>query len=105
MRCPKCGTKIESRAKLCPNCNRLVVASTRHSSSASPYTDVLTPHSNVDVKGLGSKMTGAHDVTVVRHKLASSERSEPSQKIRCIKCGSVNDKGSKFCSTCRTRIT
>lgn len=105
MRCPKCGKRLESKAKVCPNCNRLVVASTRHTSGDSPYTDVLKPHSSVDVKGLGSKMTGSHDVTAVRHRITSSDKSESSQKNRCMKCGSVNDKGDKFCRKCRTRIS
>lgn len=105
MRCSKCGKILESKAKLCPNCNRLVVASTRHTSAGSPYADVLKPRSTVDVKGLGTKMTGSHDVKAVRHKITSSDESESSRKIRCMKCGSVNDKGDKFCRKCRTRIT
>jgi len=104
VRCPECGKELESKAKLCPNCNRLIIESARHTSGDSLYSDVLKPHSRIDVKGLGSKMTGQPYVTAVRHKIAASDESESSQRFRCTNCGTVNEKNDKFCRTCGTRI-
>ena len=122
MRCPGCGKELKTEAKSCPNCNRLLVVDVRDglhsqsiedhrpirimegSSDDSQYAGVLKPHSTIDVKGIGSKMTSPPIVTAVRHKITTSDESESSLKLRCIKCGTVNEKSDKFCRNCGTRI-
>jgi rRNA maturation endonuclease Nob1 len=104
VRCPNCGKRLETEAKLCPNCNRAVVASTHRSSGDSPYADVLKPRSTVDVRGLGSKMAGRSNVTAVRHKITDSDKSESSQIIRCMTCSAINDKSDHICRNCGARI-
>ena len=104
MRCPKCGKQLESKAKLCPNCNRPIVASRHQTSVDSPYSDVIKPRSKVSVRGIGSKMTGPSSVKAVRHKIAASNETASSQKLRCFKCGTVNGMDNKSCRNCGARI-
>jgi hypothetical protein len=66
------------------------------------YSDVLKPHSSVDVRGFGTKMDGTYPVASVRHDIADSDDSE--QRIRCPNCRTQNEKKDKFCRNCGTRI-
>jgi RNA polymerase subunit RPABC4/transcription elongation factor Spt4 len=102
MRCPKCRKTIEPDTKICPSCKRVIVAGV---SNDSPYADILKPRSRVSTKGLGSRMSGTSHVTATRHKISTSDKSDSSQKIRCMKCNTVNEKSDRFCRNCRTRIT
>jgi len=119
VRCPWCGKVLEAKVKSCPNCKRLLLDSvadaqprTDHrpakiiggSSDDSQHSDVLKPHSRINIKGVGSRLASSPYVTAVRHNFPTSDESESSQKLRCMKCGSVNDKSDKFCKKCGTRI-
>ena len=77
---------------------------THYTSDDSSYADVLKPHSIISIKGLGSKMVGPYYVTAIRHKIASSDESVSSQRIRCTNCGNENEKSDKFCRNCGNRI-
>lgn len=105
MRCPKCGTTLESKVTLCPNCNSLISIDTHDASVDSQYSDVLKPRSKISLKGIGSRMSGSSRVTATSHRFDSSYGSESSQKIRCFHCGHVNDKSDKRCRNCGAMIT
>lgn len=105
VRCPKCGAKLESKVKLCPNCNSLISIDTHDVSVASRYSDVLKPRFKVSVKGLGSRMSGSSRVAATSHRIDDSYGSESSRKVRCFHCGSVNDKSDKSCRNCGAKIT
>jgi len=100
MRCPKCHRNLEPDILICPYCRTRITAA---ASSGSHYEDILKPRSRVSVKGLGSRMSGQSKVDAVRHEITSSEY-DSSEKTRCMKCGTVNDKGTRFCRKCRARI-
>ncbi|MHA2351898.1 MAG: double zinc ribbon domain-containing protein [Candidatus Thorarchaeota archaeon] len=102
MRCPNCRKTLEPDTKLCPKCKKPIIVA---ASNDSPYADILKPHSSISVKGLGSKMSGSHYVTATRHKITVSDESDSSQKIRCPKCGTVNDNSVHYCRKCGSRIT
>ncbi len=102
MRCPRCRKTLEPDTKFCPKCKKLIVVD---ESDDSPYANVLRPKSRISVKGLGSKMDGSHYVTATRHKITDSEEFDSSQKVRCLKCGTVNEKSDQFCRKCGSRIT
>ncbi len=99
MRCPKCRRTLESGTKICLNCRKPIVAAASDNSS-----DVLKPRSKVSLKGVGSRMSGTYRVHATRHKITHSDEFD-SSKIRCMKCGTVNDKGTRICRKCRTRLT
>ncbi|MHA2201580.1 MAG: zinc ribbon domain-containing protein [Candidatus Thorarchaeota archaeon] len=50
-------------------------------------------------------MSGTSHVTGTRHTITTSNDSDSSIKIRCTKCGTVNDKSDQFCRNCGTRTT
>ncbi len=102
MRCPRCRKTLEPDTKICPNCKKLIPVGV---SDDSPYADVLKPQSRISVKGLGSKFDGSYYVRASRHKIANSDEFDSSQKIRCRKCGTVNEKGDQYCRKCGSRIT
>ena len=101
MRCPKCRKTLDPGTMICSSCKTRIVAS---ASSDSPSTDILKPRSRVSIKGVGSRMSGTSHVTATRHKI-SKDTSDSSLKVRCMKCNTVNDKGDRFCRSCRARIT
>jgi rRNA maturation endonuclease Nob1 len=101
MRCPKCRKTLEPDAKICPSCKRIIVVA----SDDSLYSDILKPRSRISTKGFGSKMSGTSHVTGTRHTITTSNDSDSSIKIRCTKCGTVNDKSDQFCRNCGTRTT
>jgi len=101
VRCPKCHRNLESDKLICPYCKTRINAAP---SGGSRYEDILKPRSRISIKGIGSRMSGQSKVDEVRHEITSSEY-DSSEKIRCMKCGTVNDKGTRFCRKCRTRIT
>ena len=101
MRYPQCKKALEPDTRICPSCKRIIVSS---ASSDSRYTDVLKPHSRVNIKGVGSRMTGQSRVSATRHTIATSDDSDTSHKIRCMKCNTVNDKGDRFCRNCKARL-
>ncbi len=86
---------------VCPYCNS---SQTVTASDGSRYEDVLKPRSRISIKGVGSRMSGQSKVPAVRHKITSSSESDSSEKIRCMKCNTVNDKSDRFCKKCRTRL-
>jgi len=101
MRCHKCGKKLEDDTLICPSCRTRIVASATNDSL---YSDILKPRSRISTKGLGSRMTGNSRVTATRHKITPLDRSDSSLKIRCIKCGTVNDNSDQTCRKCGSRI-
>jgi rRNA maturation endonuclease Nob1 len=103
MRCPRCGKKLESKAKICPNCSRPTISRTHQTSADSQYSDVLRPRSTVSIRGSGSRMEGSSHVRAVRHKLASSNESDLSPKLQCSNCGSEISKNDLFCKKCGSR--
>ena len=102
MRCPRCRKTLEPDTKICPNCKRLVPVRV---SDDSPYANVLRPHSRISVKGLDSKFDGSPYVRATRHKITDSDEFDSSQKNRCTKCGTMNDKSDQYCRKCGSRIT
>ncbi len=101
VRCPKCHRTLESDIQICPFCKTRITAAT---SGESQYDDILKPRSRLSIKGLGSRMSGKSKVDAVRHEITTSEY-DSSEKIRCMICGTVNDKGTRLCRKCRTRLT
>lgn len=99
MRCPKCRRTLEPGTKICPNCRKPVIVS-----ESDGGTDRLKPGSKVSLKGVGARMSGSYRVRTTRHKITDSE-FDSSSKIRCMKCGTVNDKGIRYCRKCGSTIT
>ena len=117
MRCPRCGKDLEPDTKLCPYCNKQILESSRArqysgvrhqqgrvATDGDYYEDVLKPRSQVSLKGVGARMSGSSRVRATRHKISDSE-FDSSLKIRCLKCGTVNEKGDRNCRNCGSRIT
>ena len=102
MRCPKCRKTLDPGTKICLSCRTRIVAS---ASTDSPQADILKPQSRVSTKGVGSRMSGTSRVAATRHEISTSDRPDSSQKVRCMKCNTVNEKSDRFCRNCRTRIT
>lgn len=101
VRCPKCHRVLESDTMICPYCKTRITVVT---SDGSHYDDVLRPHSSISIKGVGSRMSGQSEVAPVRHEINPSAEYDSSEKIRCMKCGTVNDKGARFCRKCRAKL-
>ena len=101
LRCPKCKRTLEPDTKICPHCRVPTIVA---KSGDSPYRDVLKPGSRISIKGLGSKMSGASKVAPIHHRFSTSDKSTSSQKVRCMKCNTVNEKSDRFCRNCQTRI-
>ena len=117
MRCSGCGKDLEPDTKMCPYCNKRIVASsrTRHYSGVlqqqgrvetdQDYNeDRLKPHSSVSLRGVGSRFSGSSRVRSVRHNIETSN-DDSSSKVRCLSCGTVNDDSAKKCRSCGARIT
>ena len=102
MRCPRCRKTLEPDTKICPNCKKLIVIDT---SDDSPHADVLKPQSRISTKGLGSKFIGSPLVRATRHTIADSDEFDSLEKIRCFRCGTVNEKNDRYCRKCRSRIS
>lgn len=99
MRCPTCRRTLEQDTRICPTCRKPVIVAESESGR-----DRLKPRSTVSLKGVGSRMSGTPYVDTTRHRILDSEY-DSSEKVRCIRCGSANDKGNRYCWNCRTRIT
>ena len=102
MRCPKCRKLLEQDTKICPKCKVPILVD---ATDDSLYAKVLKPQSRISLKGLGSKFDGSHYVRASRHKITDSDEFDSSSKTRCMKCGTVNDKGDQNCRKCGSRIT
>lgn len=100
MRCPKCNRTLEPGTMICPNCRKPVVLS-----ESDGETGRLKPGSKVSLDGVGARMSGTYHVPTTRHKITATDEFDSSTKIRCFKCGTVNDKSDRNCRKCGSRIT
>ncbi len=99
MRCPNCQRTLEPGTMICPTCKKPVIVTESESGR-----DRLKPRSTVSLKDVASRMSGTYHVDATRHKISDSEY-DSSEKVRCMRCGSVNEKGNRYCWNCRARIT
>jgi predicted RNA-binding Zn-ribbon protein involved in translation (DUF1610 family) len=129
MKCPGCGVELKPDERTCPYCGKPIIAAStgRQFSQRREYSGVrhqqgrvvtdddvdeettirteeherLKPGSSVDIRRVGTRMGGTHYVDSVRHRIASDETEG---EIRCVNCRAMNDKKSKFCRNCGTRL-
>ena len=100
VRCSKCHRNLEPDTLICPYCKTRITAA-----ASDRYDDVLKPRSRISIKGAGSRMSGQSTVDAVRHQISSSPEYDSLEKIRCITCGTVNDKDARYCRKCRAKIS
>ncbi|MFW9927649.1 MAG: zinc ribbon domain-containing protein [Candidatus Thorarchaeota archaeon] len=100
MRCIKCQRTLNQGVKICPKCFTTITVTEAVSGRGR-----LKPRSKVSLKGVASRMSGTYHVPATSHRIAESDKFDSSLKVRCIKCGTVNDKGTRNCIRCGSRIT
>ena len=129
MNCPSCGVALKPEEKICPYCGKpIITASADHQfSQRREYVSVrhqegrvvtdddvdedttirtegyerLRPRSSVDIRGVSTRMSGTHYVDSVRHRI---EADESEGQVRCTSCRAMNERKSKFCQKCGTRL-